>query len=301
MRIASIQHGGTVRLAIVDDGCFRVAPAAITDLRDVMAPGDGLRAFAEACHAGDTFVFDPSLLRAPLLRIQRDILCAGWNYWDHFEEGRGRREGQEVDRPQRPTFFTKGPDAVVGPQDPIAFDAAVSTRWDYEVEVAVIIGRDGRSIPPERALDHVFGYCLANDISLRDLQRAHGGQWLKGKSIDRTMPLGPWITTADAVDPAAIDIACEVNGELLQSASTALMAFDLPTLIAELSWGMTLRAGDVLLTGTPAGVGNARTPPRYLSEGDVVISRSPQLGEMRNRMTSVDLHSYEAGSAAGTM
>jgi len=295
VRIGVVEVGGARRLALVEDDHFRVAPAVAGDLVDlVRGGGAALTAFENAARGFETVPFDRDLLRAPLRRFRRDILCAGWNYWDHFEEGRGRREGQEVDRPEHPTFFTKGPDTVVDPYGPIAFDPALSTKWDYEVEVAVVIGRDGRSIAEADALDHVFGYCLANDISQRDLQRAHGGQWLKGKSIDQTMPLGPWITTADAVSPQAVDIACEVNGDRLQDASTALMAFPIATLIAELSRGMTLRAGDLLLTGTPAGVGNARTPPLFLKEGDVVVSSSPQLGELRNRMTRVDLISPTA-------
>ncbi|WP_230980145.1 fumarylacetoacetate hydrolase family protein [Oryzicola mucosus] len=235
--------------------------------------------------------FDRSALRAPVQRFRRDILCAGWNYWDHFEEGKGRREGQDVERPEHPTFFTKGPDTVIDPDAPISFDAEISSKWDYEVELALIIGKDGRNIPVESALDHVFGYCLANDISQRDLQRAHGGQWLKGKSIDATMPLGPYIVTADEVDPQDLTLECVVNGEVLQSASTKLMAFTVAQLLSELSFGMTLRAGDVLLTGTPAGVGNARTPQLFLKAGDEVICRSPQLGELRNVMQAADLHS----------
>lgn len=138
-------------------------------------------------------------------------------------------------------------------------------------------------------MEHVWGYCLANDISQRDLQRRHGGQWLKGKSIDATMPLGPWLVPADEIDPTDVHLECIVNGTTLQSASTRLMAFSIPELIAELSFGMTIRPGDVLLTGTPSGVGNAREPQIFLHEGDEVIVRGRGLGELRNRMASVDL------------
>jgi 2-keto-4-pentenoate hydratase/2-oxohepta-3-ene-1,7-dioic acid hydratase in catechol pathway len=223
-------------------------------------------------------------LGAPLRRFNRDILCTGWNYWDHFEESRGKREGQDpAERPQHPTFFTKGPDTVIGPADDIAFDPAISQRWDYEAEVVIVIGRDGRSIPEEKAMEHVWGFCVANDVSQRDLQRRHGGQWLKGKTIDATMPFGPWITTVDEVaDPYDLRVQCEVNGRLLQDASTGQVAFTFERIIAELSWGMTLRAGDVILTGTPSGIGNAREPQIFLGDGDEVVTRVRGLGELRN-------------------
>jgi len=174
---------------------------------------------------------------------------------------------------------------VIGPYDDIAWDPAISAKWDYEAEVALVIGTTGKNIAVEDALDHVWGYTLANDVSQRDLQRAHGGQWLKGKSIDDTMPLGPWIVTADEVgDPQDIQLQCLVNDEVRQDASTRQMAFDVATLISELSFGMTLRPGDLLLTGTPAGIGNAREPQVFLQDGDVVVTRADKLGELRNRV-----------------
>ena len=153
----------------------------------------------------------------------------------------------------------------------------------------MVIGRDGRSIPEEKALDHVFGFLVANDVSQRDLQRAHGGQWLKGKSLDATMPLGPWLTTTDEVDLTGMRVQCEVNGVLLQNASSAQMAFSFARIIAELSHGMTLRAGDVILTGTPSGIGAAREPQLFLRDGDVVVTRVSGLGELRNTVTLTEL------------
>jgi 2-keto-4-pentenoate hydratase/2-oxohepta-3-ene-1,7-dioic acid hydratase in catechol pathway len=185
---------------------------------------------------------------------------------------------------------------VIGPTDDIAFDPELSAKWDYEAEVALVIGRDGRSIPEERAWDHVFGFCVANDVSQRDLQRAYGGQWLKGKSIDQTMPLGPWITTIDEVDdPYGLRIQCEVNGQLLHDASTKHVAFRFERLIAEVSHGMTLRAGDVLLTGTPSGIGNARVPQIFLGEGDLVVTRVSGLGTLRNRLATASLAAASTG------
>ncbi|MFG3023621.1 fumarylacetoacetate hydrolase family protein [Streptomyces sp. NPDC048254] len=209
----------------------------------------------------------------------------------HFRShGSAFREagGSDISYFSRPSFKVNtsprgGPDTVIGPADDIAYDPDLSAKWDYEAEIALVMGRAGRSIPEEKAMDHVFGLLVANDVSQRDLQRAHGGQWLKGKSIDATMPLGPWLTTADEIDDlTGLRVRCEVNGRLLQDASSGQMAFSVPRIIAELSRGMTLRAGDVVLTGTPSGVGNARDPQIFLADGDVVVTRVSGLGELRN-------------------
>jgi 2-keto-4-pentenoate hydratase/2-oxohepta-3-ene-1,7-dioic acid hydratase in catechol pathway len=269
-----------------------ILPAAIGSLDDVVRGGPGaLEAARIAAADGERVPLDPAALAAPLSRFNRDILCTGWNYWDHFYESAGKREGQDPKTtPEHPTFFTKGPDTVIGPAEEIAFDPALSTQWDYEAELALVIGREGRSIREEDAWEHVFGFCVANDVSLRDVQRAHGGQWLKGKSIDRTMPLGPWVTTLDEVpDPTGLTVECEVDGRLLQRASVGEMAFPIPTLIAELSRGMTLRAGDVLLTGTPSGIGNAREPRVFLADGNIIETRVGGLGSLRNRVTLTTL------------
>ncbi|MEV6240769.1 fumarylacetoacetate hydrolase family protein [Lentzea sp. NPDC051838] len=286
MKLASAYYEGVRRFGVVVEDEIALLPPALGTLDDVIRDGtlDEVRAASERT---PHVPLNEVRLAAPLQRFNRDVLCTGWNYWDHFEESRGKREGQDpVERPRHPTFFTKGPDTVIGPYDDIAYDGSLSSKWDYEAEVALVIGRDGRSIPESSAWQHVFGFCVANDVSQRDLQRAHGGQWLKGKSIDATMPLGPWITTSDAVDFAGLRIQCEVNGELRQDALAKQMAFPVERLIAELSSGMTLRAGDVLLTGTPSGIGNARDPQVFLAEGDVVVTRVSGLGELTNRLVS---------------
>jgi len=231
-----------------------------------------------------------AMLCAPIQRFQSDVLCTGWNYWDHFEESKGKREGQDVDRPKAPTFFTKRPNSVIGPNDDIGLDPYISAKWDYEAEVALIIGKRCRNVSADEALDHVFGYCLANDVSQRDLQRRHGGQWLKGKSIDATMPLGPWIVTPDELDVPNIRLELHLNGERMQSALVNQMAFTIPELIAELSFGMTLEVGDVLLTGTPSGIGNAREPQVFLKPGDEMIVSATGLGVLRNRLVTTNLH-----------
>ncbi len=294
MRLATVRTERGARLAAVVAGGTEVVflPTTIGSLDDVVRGGpEALEAARVAAADGERVPLDPAAPTAPLSRFNRDILCTGWNYWDHFYESAGLREGQEpTAKPEHPTFFTKGPDVVIGPTDDIAFDPTLSSKWDYEAELALVIGRDGRSIREEDAWGHIFGFCVANDVSQRDLQRAHGGQWLKGKSIDGTMPLGPWITTLDEIaDPAALQVECEIDGELLQSASTGEMAFPIPTLIAELSRGMTLRAGDLLLTGTPSGVGNARDPQVFLADGNIIETRVSGLGSLRNRVTETTL------------
>jgi 2,4-didehydro-3-deoxy-L-rhamnonate hydrolase len=286
MKWFRVEIGGDSRVGfLIDNGDGVLLPRHITDVADIVGDARAMAASAGAERVRP----DAHRLLSPIGRFRRDVLCTGWNYWEHFAEGIGKRNDDVTERPAAPTFFTKSPGAVIGPADPIAFDPRVSQKWDYEGELAVIIGRAGRSIPADRAMEHVFGFCLANDVSARDLQRRHGGQWLKGKSIDRTMPLGPYIVTRDEIDLAEVRLECLVNGELRQNALVSQMAFPLPDLIAELSFGMTLGPGDVLLTGTPSGVGYARTPPLFLRAGDEIVVRGTGLGELRNTVTEVDL------------
>lgn len=275
---------------MVADGEIVLLPDHFGDLVAIVAGGaEALSAVADIVKhgGGEELALERARLLAPIQRFRRDVLCTGWNYWDHFEEGRSNRPN--VERPVAPTYFTKSADTVIAPNADIGIDTRISAKWDYEAEVAIVIGKTGRSIPRNRAMDHVFGYTLANDLSQRELQRRHGGQWFKGKSIDATMPLGPFVATADEIDLARTRITCEVNGELRQDALTSQMAFSIPDLIAELSLGMTLHAGDVLLTGTPSGVGNSRKPPVYLAPGDTVVIAATGLGEQRNRIVAVDL------------
>lgn len=291
MRYVNVRLDGFERLGLVIGDDIALLPKEAGDLVGFMALAPDIQSrLVEVATAGvERLPLNTANLAAPIRRFRRDVLCTGWNYWDHFEESRGKREGQDVEKPKAPTFFTKAPDVVIGPQDDIAFDSRISAKWDYEAEIVVIIGKAGRSIPSERALEHIFGFCLANDISQRDLQRRHGGQWFKGKSIDGTMPLGPFVVTPDEVDLPKVRLQCELNGVLLQNAVAAQMAFPIQTLIAELSFGMTLHPGDVLLTGTPSGIGNAREPPIFLKAGDEVVVRAEGLGELRNRLVERDL------------
>jgi 2-keto-4-pentenoate hydratase/2-oxohepta-3-ene-1,7-dioic acid hydratase in catechol pathway len=229
-------------------------------------------------------------LRAPIPHPRRNVFCMGWNYQTHFEEGLGRRGDRQEDLPEYPTFFDKPTTTVIGPYDDIPFDPNFSEKMDYEAELAVVIGRAGRSIPATEALDHVFGYTLADDVTARDVQRRHGGQWLKGKGMDGSCPLGPWIVTADEIrDPQDLPVQCHVNGVQKQDSNTRFMVFPVARLIAELSLAMTLLPGDILLTGTPEGVGYARTPPEYLSPGDEVKVTIPDIGSITNRVVEYSL------------
>lgn len=298
MKLGTVRVGHEERVAcLTEENAGVLLPRGLGDLVSII---EGGAAAMQAVLAGvedrgaERFELPAVQVLAPIRRFRRDVLCTGWNYWDHFYESEGKREGQDVPKPDAPTFFTKGPGVVIGPMDDIAFDPAVSAKWDYEAEIALIIGTTGRSIPKDKALDHVFGYCLANDVSQRDLQRRHGGQWLKGKSIDGTMPLGPWIVPKEFVDLGQVTIEFDLNGQRMQQASASQMAFSIEELVSELSFGMTLHAGDVLLTGTPSGIGNARTPPVYLREGDELIVRATGLGELRNCMKYAGLSAYEA-------
>ena len=295
LRIGRAEIDGRASLVAVEDETVVMLDHLYDGMVSLIEAGDaGLARVEAAVRAADAARRPLAGLRllAPIDRFRRDVLCTGWNYWDHFDESKGKREGQDVPRPDAPTFFTKGPDVTIGPADPIAFDERISAKWDYEAELVVIIGKAGRSIAAGDAMAHVWGYCLANDVSQRDLQRRHGAQWLKGKSIDQTMPLGPWIVPARDVDVSKVRLQCLLNGQVMQDAGCNQMAFGIPDLIAELSFGMSLHPGDVLLTGTPSGIGNARTPPVFLKAGDEVVVRGTGLGELRNTLVRVDLKQH---------
>jgi len=227
---------------------------------------------------------DEVTLEAPLPRPRRNIFCVGKNYYDHAEEF--SKSGFDSSAaagniPKVPIVFSKVPESVVGPGDPILIDREVSTAIDYEVELTVIIGRGGRNISKEEALDHVWGYTIINDVTARDIQGRHS-QWLLGKSQDSFCPMGPWAVTRDEIDLADTAVRTFVNGEKRQDSNTGLLIFDVPTIIAAVSNGITLLPGDVIATGTPAGVGIGFDPPRYLADGDVVTLEIDGIGKLEN-------------------
>jgi 2-keto-4-pentenoate hydratase/2-oxohepta-3-ene-1,7-dioic acid hydratase in catechol pathway len=224
--------------------------------------------------SGDVVPVDALL--APLVPV--DILCIGLNYREHAAEG-----GFEV--PVRPMLFIKASNTLTDPGRSVPLPA-LSQQVDYEGELVVVIGRAARDVPRERALDFVFGYTIANDITARDWQRDKalgGGQFARGKSFDGFCPLGPALVTTDEIpNPNALRIRTSLNGKLMQNASTAEMMFDVPTIIESLTSTMTLQAGTIILTGTPPGVGMGRTPPEYLKRGDVVAVEIDGLGRLEN-------------------
>jgi 2-keto-4-pentenoate hydratase/2-oxohepta-3-ene-1,7-dioic acid hydratase in catechol pathway len=220
-------------------------------------------------------------LHSPIPRPIKNVFCVGWNYLEHFDEGAKKlQDNREV--PKYPVFFSKASTSMNGPYDNVPFDARISTQMDWEVELGMIIGTPGKNITEDDAMAHVFGYAAINDVSWRDLQRRHGGQWHKGKSLDGTCPMGPWIVTADSIDPNNLRVTCRVNGITKQDSNTKHLYFKLPRLIAELSLGMTLEAGDIISTGTPEGVGFARNPPEFMKPGDLLETEVEHIGVMRN-------------------
>jgi 2-keto-4-pentenoate hydratase/2-oxohepta-3-ene-1,7-dioic acid hydratase in catechol pathway len=219
-------------------------------------------------------------LDAPV-RPARNVFCVGRNYLEHAKEG-AKASGRELKLPDVPTFFTKAPTAIVGPGATVRLERSISSEYDFEAELAVVIGARCKNVSKNEALDVVFGYTAFNDVTARDLQRAHV-QWFKGKSLDDSAPIGPWIVTPEEIgDPQTLSIGFRLNGDEKQRSNTAEMIFSIPRLIAELSRGMTLLPGDVIATGTPAGVGFARTPPEFLSDGDVMEVEIGGIGSLRN-------------------
>jgi 2-keto-4-pentenoate hydratase/2-oxohepta-3-ene-1,7-dioic acid hydratase in catechol pathway len=225
-------------------------------------------------------------LLAPIPQLARNAFCVGRNYLDHVKEGYEARQ-QDLKLPEAPQFFTKATHCINSPQGDVRLDPKLTRHFDYEVELAVIIGTGGRDIAPADAMRHVFGYTVANDFTARDLQKRHD-QWFKGKSLDTTLPLGPWIIDAASLgDPTTLELSLTVNGEERQRAHVSQLIFDLPTIISTLSAGLTLDAGDVIATGTPSGVGFAMKPPRQLADGDVVVSSIDRIGTLTNRIVAV--------------
>jgi 2-keto-4-pentenoate hydratase/2-oxohepta-3-ene-1,7-dioic acid hydratase in catechol pathway len=214
------------------------------------------------------------------------VFGVGLNYVDHFEEGRLKRGATAPDRmPEWPAFFTKNPRTVTGHEAAIWHPRPHSEELDWEVELAVIIGRRGINIAEEHAGEYLFGYTVANDLSVRDIQRRHGGQWWKGKNFDSHLPLGPWIVTPDELpDPYALRLTVKVNGVVKQDSNTRFMFFKVPRILSDLSVGMELEPGDIIITGTPSGVGVYRQPPEFLRVDDILETEIEGIGVVRNRV-----------------
>ena len=235
--------------------------------------------------AARTFPLADVQLLAPL-EPRQDLIALGLNYKTHVAETEGATK--QAAPPKQPILFGKAATSVIGPDAEIRFDRKVTTQVDWEVELAVVIGRRGRDIPAGRALDHIFGYTVANDVSARDLQFQDGGQWYRGKSLDTFCPLGPWIVTTDELsDARGLRLTLRVNGVTKQDASTEDLIFAIPEIVASVSSGRTLYPGDVILTGTPGGVGFTRKSPEFLRSGDVVETEIERIGVLRNHVREV--------------
>jgi len=275
MRYVSFHDGAHVRPGVLDSD--RITAIACDSLLDYISLEPPQR---EQHHTSVTFGLDDVRLAAPV-HPKKNVFCVGRNYLEHAKEG-ARASGRELKLPQVPTFFSKAPTAIADPGQRLQFQSRVSQEYDWEGELAVVIGSRIKDASEEDAMDAVFGYMCLNDITARDLQRAHL-QWLKGKSLDGSCPMGPWIAGADEIpDPHRLQIDTRVNGIKKQESNTGQMIFRIPRLIAELSKGMTLEPGDVIATGTPDGVGFARTPPEFFRDGDIVEVEIEKIGTLRN-------------------
>ena len=297
MKLVTFTHRGRTRIGVLDaDNQFVIdlsvtAPRLPNDMTGFVEAGDrALKAAAKALRTRKKEARIPLFrvrLQAPFPTPKRNVLCVGKNYYDHAREF--DRSGFDATKgagaiPELPIIFTKAPSSVIGPNDPIPGHLDPTKSVDYEVELAVVIGTGGRRITKRDAFKHVYGYTIVNDVTARRLQADHR-QWFLGKSIDGFCPMGPWLVTADEVgNVRKLRVESRVNGEVRQSAVVKDLIFDIPTLIATLSKGMTLQPGDIIATGTPAGVGIGFKPPRFLKKGDVVTLSIDKLGVLENQV-----------------
>ena len=282
MRLASFIYQGVLRVGLVDRDAAHIdvlsvdGPRAALAVIESLAGGHALPAVAQRVALAEVELI------APLPAPRRNLFCVGRNYHAHAKELREtvfKDNAQVVDA--WPIVFTKVPETVVGPGAAVTLPGAVSKQIDYEAELAVVIGRGGRNIARADAMAHVFGYTIVNDVTARDVQMRHS-QWDLGKSFDGFCPMGPWIVSADELDGTDTRVRCWVNDELRQDARTTDLIFDIPTLIETCSRGITLYPGDIIATGTPAGVGMGLKPPRWLQAGDRVRISIDGIGTLEN-------------------
>jgi 2-keto-4-pentenoate hydratase/2-oxohepta-3-ene-1,7-dioic acid hydratase in catechol pathway len=287
MRLATFNWQGSDRVGMVEGDEIADVSGAAPSMQALVEGGEAaLERARAAAGSAQRLKLDQVHLRAPFPRPAKNVFCLGLNYKEHAAEG-ARSRGVELRLPEYPMWFTKASTSVCGPYDDIAVDPSLSTEYDWEVELALIIGRAARRVAKEQALDYIHSYAVFNDFSIRDIQRRHGGQFFKGKSLDRASPLGPWLVTPEEVpEPQHLRVLCRVNGAVKQDANTSDMIFDIPSMVADITQVLTLEPGDIIATGTPSGVGFARTPPEFLKPGDVMETEIETIGVMRNRIVS---------------
>ena len=283
MRFVTFEHRGAQRLGAVtkDDEVVALDGSMLDLIRGGAAALEKARGLAEK--PGERMPLKSVRLLAPIPRPSKNVFCVGRNYAAHAAEG-ARVRGQEVVVPEVPEFFSKPPTAVVGQDATVSAAPDATQKFDYEVELAVVIGAAGKDIKADRALDHVFGFTIINDLTARDLQRRHG-QWFKGKGLDGSCPMGPWIVDKASLPKFAdLAISLRVNGDTRQSSRTSMMVHNVGVIIEHLSRGMTLEAGDVIATGTPEGVGFAMNPPQFLKAGDAIEAEIEGIGVLRTKI-----------------
>ena len=290
MKLSRFAHDDEISLGWVDSSTKQISGIA-----DLGSQGDPTIAVIrstvegrELSASGEQYELSNVRLLPPIAQPSKNILCIGKNYREHAAEfARSGFDSSATNAAEvvseAPIIFSKAPGTMVGANDLIRPPWNTTSTVDYEGELGVVIGVGGRSISVSSAYDHVWGYTVINDVTARDLQAAHK-QWLLGKSIDTFCPIGPWIVTADELDPENLDLKCWVNDELRQDANTRDLIFDIPAIIACISASMTLNPGDIIATGTPAGVGIGFDPPKFLKPGDTVRIVISGIGEIENQV-----------------
>lgn len=290
MRLVTFRSGGNSRLGVLGpDGSHVVEIADPVDMLALIDAGErGLEKVREtaARSGGRGHALDAVELLPPLPQPRGNIIAIGRNYEKHAAET-ARAENRE---PSPPTIFTKAITSLIEPFGDIAIDPAISDKIDWEVELGIVVGRSGANLKRAAARQHVFGYMVLNDVTARDIQSGWGGQYFKGKSLDRSCPTGPWIVTPDEVpDPQSLRLHLRVNGQTKQDGSTHDMIYAVDAILEWVSKGMTLLAGSIIASGTPDGVGFARTPPEFLRPGDVMESEVEHIGVLKNRMVAAGM------------
>jgi 2-keto-4-pentenoate hydratase/2-oxohepta-3-ene-1,7-dioic acid hydratase in catechol pathway len=286
MRLATAEAGGEQHILVIageGDGCWNAAhvfpgfPGGMIDLIKEYPNPARLRAPREAEESIRGY-----RLLAPIPSPERNVFCVGKNYHEHAREfQRSGFDSTKEEAPPLPSFFTKPASSVIGPNAMVHAHRTVTSQMDYENELAVVIGKGGRGIKRADAYGHIFGYTIVNDVTARDLQK-QARQWFLGKCLDTFCPMGPWIVTADEIDPTNLELSTWINGELRQHANTRDLIFDIPTLIEVLSAGMALNPGDIISTGTAAGVGIGFDPPKFLNSGDEMKLEISGIGSLIN-------------------
>jgi len=268
MKIAQFFDKDCIRLGLIENNCL----LPIDFDGDMI---DFIESKSKPKTVGEPIPLEHVKLASPVTRPSK-VIALGLNYKDHADEGKGKI-------PDVPLIFAKFPNSIIGHNDQIRWNMQVTKKVDFEAELAVIIGEKVYNIPEVDALGAIFGYTCSNDVSARDLQFGDK-QWVRGKSLDTFCPLGPWIITADEIpDPHCLEIRCLLNGRLMQESNTSKMIFTVPTLVSFMSQHFTLLPGDVIMTGTPSGVGVFRNPSVYMKDGDEVTVEIEGVGQLVNR------------------